>query len=81
MKNIGNDPRSLFNGNHFSSLLSRRKRAIARITYAGDKAGFSQIRSHIYVSVMVQNAHAELLGPNARMLKVLSQYWAVKSDQ
>ena len=25
---------------------------------------------YIYVSVMVQNAHAELLRPNARMLKV-----------
>ena len=27
MKNIGNDPRSLFNGNHFSSILSRTELA------------------------------------------------------
>ena len=31
MKNIGNDPRSLFNGNHFSSIIGERSEPLSRV--------------------------------------------------
>ena len=45
-------------------IIGRAKRA----PHWGVQSRFRVI--YIYVSVVVQNAHAELLGPNARMLKV-----------
>ena len=59
MKNIWNDPRSLFNGNHFSSILSRTELArlvmgtIFLVMVMSDRTYVSNTHAHVRMSVLV----------------------------
>ena len=56
MKNIGNDPRSLFNGNHFSSIIGERAKRGRRYLVM-----FMETRDiYIYICTSVSNTHARV---------------------
>ena len=63
MKNIGNDPRSLFNGNHFSSLCSYYNPR-AKLEFGEITACILYVRSdtiYIYIARLIIEHHRECL--------------------
>ena len=56
MKNIWNDPRSLFNGNHFTSLVGERAKRARRYLVM-----FMKTRDiYMYICTSVSNTHVRM---------------------
>ena len=79
MKNIWNDPRSLFNGNHFSSILYIMVRAIF-VLIIGERAKRARhsqvcsIENRIYIIYYILEQWFPLWGERAHSLKLFCMY-------